>query len=176
MKTSKILLPFLLLFISITSVAQLNGNFTRLNDGYVYFVLTNPTYNTYSVSWAATNDYQEQQRKGSMYIQPGQTVYFGPSTIGWFWEQGETFAWATPYDSKIYSYGNRSNPSFRGENSDGYIPDGDIVLTSVVSEYKKKFKKYTRRGSTYVKYGNNYIKVSGVRYVVIDNIKYWGID
>jgi hypothetical protein len=71
--------------------------------------------------------------------------------------------------------GRRQSPSFRSEQSDGYISIGDVYLTRVVSKIRDKFIGYKNGNSTWVKYGGNYIKVSGRNQVEIGNITYYGL-
>lgn len=58
-------------------------------------------------------------------------------------------------------------------NSDGFIPKGNITLTSVVGKTKTTFKLYVKRGSLYILYYGNYIKLSGRKTVNIGNVQYY---
>ncbi len=57
-------------------------------------------------------------------------------------------------------------------NSDGYIPDGSISLTTTISDITKSFKHYIKDGHDYVLYFGNYIRVDGSGTVTIGGIKY----
>ena len=68
------------------------------------------------------------------------------------------------------------NPSFgAGENSDGYIKDGTIELTRVVSKTTDTFVKYTKGSGIYVKSSGRFICVNSSKQVKINNIDYYGI-
>ncbi len=67
------------------------------------------------------------------------------------------------------------NISFKGSDNDGYIYDGHIVLTRVVSGIKDKFYKYRKFGHIYASPdGKHFYKYSGVRTLTIGAIQYEG--
>ena len=71
---------------------------------------------------------------------------------------------------------NRGNVSFRGEDSDGYIPDGNITLERVSSGIKETFPHYYNGNIDYVKYGSSYIRVSGCgKFVTIGGVDYYAL-
>lgn len=61
----------------------------------------------------------------------------------------------------------------RNANSDGYIPKGNITLTSVVGKTRTTFKLYSKRGSLYILYYGNYIKLTGRKTVNIGHVQYY---
>lgn len=71
-----------------------------------------------------------------------------------------------------YNQPSNNRPSFKSENSDGYIRQGEIYLTRVVSKQKDKFILYTKGTNSYVKHNSNYIKLSG-KTVKINKIEYY---
>lgn len=58
-------------------------------------------------------------------------------------------------------------PTFLGRNrpsssrEDGYIHDGDVILTRNISKIKEKFKLYKKDGKRYIKVGNLYKRIDG---------------
>ncbi len=99
--------------------AQVVGNFERTDEGYVYFVLENNTYETFYMTWTAKNRFKYDTKTQSMTMHPGEVVYFGPEQINWIWESGETFTmrrlvgealtWTCPYtDSRVTSQYNQN--------------------------------------------------------------------
>lgn len=87
----KIILTISLSITSICAIAQVNGSFQYMNDGHIYFVLTNPTYYDIYGMWSATNNTTNEQIGNSFILRAGSSSYFGPSTIGWTWIKGEQF-------------------------------------------------------------------------------------
>ena len=87
----KILISLSLFNIVTLCSAQLSANFVTGNDGYNYLQLSNPTSYVLLVNWSCINYAKNQAKNGQFYIQSGESAYFGPSTIGWFWEDGEVF-------------------------------------------------------------------------------------
>lgn len=79
-----------------------------------------------------------------------------------------------------WDYGmNNDNLSFMGRdtlppnaNSDGYIPDGRIDLTSTIGDVPKTFKLYTKDGHSYVLDHGCYYKIDGPGTVTINGIRY----
>lgn len=122
----KFVLFIILSFACIETQAQLAGGFQQMNDGRLYFVLANSSYNNVMVSWWAINDYTKEQRNGSFMLLSGNQSFFGPSTIGWKWIKGERFVavangqqynWTCPYTD---SNAGRSNPSFGQSEASRY--------------------------------------------------------
>ena len=73
-------------------------------------------------------------------------------------------------------YIDKSNPIFKGENSDQYILKGSITLTRVTSGIKEKFDKYINGSGVYVKNrSGRFIRVNGNYQVEINYIWYYGI-
>lgn len=66
-----------------------------------------------------------------------------------------------------------SQPTFKSENSDGYVYKGEIYLTRVSSKLKDEFKHYVKDYAHYVKYKSTYYKLSGKKFVKINNIDYY---
>ena len=65
--------------------------------------------------------------------------------------------------------------NFKGENSDQYIPSGDVYLNRTDIDKTVKFKSYKRGYNTYVKDGGTYVKINGVYRVKIGSHHYFGI-
>lgn len=169
MKKTLLCLAFSLL-VSFVSKAQINVSFSIMNDGYYYAVLQNGSGYNCQISWAVINDYKNQSKSGN-FVLGAQPALFGPNTIGWYWEPGERFVYyVNGYGPYSATYG--SQPSFRGENSDGYIPAGKISLKRTISGSRDTFSAYTKGGGTYVKYGGAFYRVDGYGTVTIGSIKY----
>ena len=79
-----------------------------------------------------------------------------------------------------WDYGlNGDNLSFMGKdtlppnaNSDGYVPDGRIDLTSTIGDVSKSFKLYTKDGHSYVLDHGQYYKIDGPGTITINGIRY----
>jgi len=69
-------------------------------------------------------------------------------------------------------YGKTKDSLPDNANSDGYIPDGSISLTTTISDITKSFKHYKKDGHDYVLYYGNYIRVDGIGTVTIGGVKY----
>ena len=85
-------------------LSQVTAQFETLNDGRNYCVVRN--YNGYvtTISWATVNNALGQQRSGQYNMRPGEIAYFGPSTIGWTWQEGEMFYYSTSGGSYRVSF------------------------------------------------------------------------
>lgn len=104
--------------------AQLLGEWQILNNGQVYFKLSNPTYYYVTFNWYAVNEYLNQQRGNTFTLYPNNYTLFGPN-VNWRWERGEKFYvyysngtsryWVCPY-TDTYNYS--ISPSFGGSQSD----------------------------------------------------------
>lgn len=57
-------------------------------------------------------------------------------------------------------------------NSDGYIPDGKVTLTSTIGDLPETFKMYAKDGHSYALYNGHYYKIDGSGTVTINGIKY----
>ena len=122
----KILVTFILI-LSMTNVhAQLTGAFKNMNDGHIYFVLTNNALYNVQVSWWVNNDATREQKNGSFILPARNTSLFGPSTIGWVWIKGERVTivsqglqtkWTCPSTDPSVRKG---NPSFGGSEASKY--------------------------------------------------------
>lgn len=84
----KIIIISCLLFISISTFAQLNGSFNLGNDGRIYFYLQNPSQKAVKISYFANNVAKQDSRYGKDIVLPNHIWVFGPN-VGWVWEQGE---------------------------------------------------------------------------------------
>lgn len=92
----------------------------------------------------------------------------------------ETSEFSMMSHSASWDYGlNDDNLSFMGRdtlppnaNSDGYIPDGRIDLTSTIGDVSKSFKLYTKDGHSYVLDHGQYYKVDGLGTVMINGVRY----
>lgn len=67
--------------------------------------------------------------------------------------------------------------SFKGvlppdNNSDGYIPDGKIMLERTESGNTDTFKVYNKDGGQYVYEGSKWIRIDGSGTVTIKGVKY----
>ena len=88
------------------------------------------------------------------------------------WESVPSPYWEA--DANDFSRDYYGNIVFKGENSDGYIPNGQITLYTI-GGISKTFKCYKKSNSVYVKYGYLYYQISGPgssSTVTIDNLKY----
>lgn len=72
-----------------------------------------------------------------------------------------------------------NSPSFIGRNtlppnanSDGYIPDGKVTLTSTIGDVPETFKMYAKDGHSYALYNGHYYRIDGSGTVTINGIKY----
>lgn len=179
-----LILPFLVNILTISSFAQLRGDFIIGQDDHIYFVATNTTgYNFYIHVSAISIDNTTSPTET---IQVGEGFYLGPSTPWkWYWRKGDKILvtypngqsvyWICPYTDKVYKQNN--NVTFKRDSSDGYIYQGsNISLTRVQSKRKDSFPHYKKGGYHYVKYGGSYIKVSGVgKFVWIGNVHYFAL-
>ena len=72
-----------------------------------------------------------------------------------------------------------NSPSFMGRetlpsdaNSDGYIPDGKVTLTSTVGDVPETFKMYAKDGHSYALHNGQYYRIDGSGTVTINGIMY----
>ena len=116
----RLLSILLVLILSNSVIAQVTAQFEVLNDGNTYCVVRN--YNKYvtTISWAAVNNALGQQRNGQYNMRPGEIAYFGPSTIGWIWQQGEVFYYSIA--------GSNYSISFKGSQTGYTGPCKEYVI------------------------------------------------
>lgn len=114
MNFKKVILLFGILFISLFVKGQLQGTFQKLNDGYTYFCLQNTSMYNLPIVWAVVNDSNNEMKSGQTIVNAGGVLYFGPSTIGWTWMNGERCVVALNGQQYQWKYSS-SNPTFQGK-------------------------------------------------------------
>jgi len=76
-------------------------------------------------------------------------------------------------------YGDTNNISFMGKdtlppnaNADGFIPKGEVILNTTVSDIPNHFKQFVKGTHRYILYNGNYFQIDGGGTVTIGGIKY----
>ena len=94
--------------------------------------------------------------------------------------QSDNSEFSTKGASSVLDFGSKyDNLSFMGKdilpsdaNSDGYIPDGKVTLTSTIGDLPETFKMYAKDGHSYALYNGHYYRIDGPGTVTINGIKY----
>lgn len=110
MKNIRIVIACCMLMISIGCKAQFVGQFTRMQDGHIYFAICNQSYYVQPLGWFVVNEETADYKTNQQFVAPGQTLLFGPSTIGWKWHRKDKFVaigtdglqveWVCPYSDR----------------------------------------------------------------------------
>lgn len=161
---------------AIIANAQLNGQFIIGQDGHIYFQAFNTTGYSFPVAITATSS----DRTNSETITVGHGFILGPTTPWrWYWKTGDRITvtypngqsvyWQCPATDRVY---NSYSPSFRGANSDGYIYQGTISLTRIVSGNTELFYHFKKGGVDYVATSKDGPFHRLARRMTINNIDY----
>lgn len=98
----KFVLLVVISFLSVLCHAQLLCQFI-VHEGMTYMAVTSQVNFTYYFNWKIYNPYSGQNASGLMQsIKPQETLYFGPETLEWIWEDGEHFE--INYNRRTYDY------------------------------------------------------------------------
>lgn len=113
----RLMLVVSLTTISLTSLAQLKGQFNYGRDGHIYFNLTNHTNYQVPITFTAQNNRKRESKTDRITILPGNVFFFGPN-FGWAWEQGEIMT-VTYANGQSYSWTCPATDSAVQNNSQG---------------------------------------------------------
>lgn len=107
MKSFKLFITCCIMFVCTGIKAQFVGQFSRLQDGHIYFQILNQTGSVQRLGWFVVNEQTCEYKNNIQPIGPFQIQIFGPGNIGWKWQRGEKFVvwlsngekaeWVCPY-------------------------------------------------------------------------------
>lgn len=155
-----VLIFFIFFNVSFSLNAQMRGTFQYLQDGRYYFILQNPTYNSYTVKGEAYSVLRKENKSEVITIAPGGGVYLGPSTPwAWQWLEGDRYTvyyqdgtsqtWrcdVNDYKGAVsFPGGTHGDATPPKSSSDGYIYQGKSV------EYNgHSYRLYRKNGHYYI--------------------------